>query len=157
MQTDRERRPDVLLISEQYKWSEISTQDASRRTGILVCNLDCGVEDILESDGKLVWVEVTEMCVYICFFSSNDPFEVFVTLILLLEESLSESVGWTLIAGNFNSKSPEWGEAWRDRRRILVGNMIARNDLIVLSRGQNFKFRRGAILSRKGCSWRREV
>ena len=38
MQTARERGADVLLISEQYKWSENSSsfQDASRKAGILV-------------------------------------------------------------------------------------------------------------------------
>ena len=40
MQTARERMSDVLLISEQHKWSENSAwyQDASRRAGILVCS-----------------------------------------------------------------------------------------------------------------------
>ena len=32
-----------------------------------------------------------------------------------------------------------------DRRGILVGKMVARNDLIVLNRGRNFTFRRGAM------------
>ena len=76
--------------------------------------------------------------------SPNDLFEVFETQILLLEERLSEAVGWSLIGGDFNSKSPEWAEARLDRRGILVGEMVARNDLIVLNRGREFTFRRGA-------------
>ena len=42
MQTARERGADVLLISEQHKWSENSAwyQDASRRAGILVLSPD---------------------------------------------------------------------------------------------------------------------
>ena len=67
------------------------------------------------------------MRVYRCYFSPNDPFEIFETHILFLEESLREEAnGWSLIAGDFNSKSPEWGE------------MVARNDLIVLNRGRDF-------------------
>ena len=54
--------------------------------------------------------------------------------ILLREESLREASGRSLIAGNFTSKSPEWGEARLDRRAILVGEMVARNDLIVWNR-----------------------
>ena len=73
----------------------------------------------------------------------GDPFEVFEIQILLLEESLSETVGRYLIRGDFNSKSPQWGEARLDRRGILVGEMIARNDLIVLNQGEEFTFRRG--------------
>ena len=42
------------------------------------------------------------------------------------------------------SNHPEWGEARLDRRGILVGEMVARNDLIVLNQGKEFTFRRGA-------------
>ena len=84
------------------------------------------------------------MRVYSCYFSPNDPFEVFETLILLLEDSLSEAVRRSLIERDFNSKSPEWGEARLNRRGILVGEMVDRNDLIVLNRGKEFTFRRGA-------------
>ena len=81
------------------------------------------------------------MRVYSCYFSSGDPFEVFETQILLLEEILSEAVGRSLIGGDFNSKSPKWGETRLNRRGILVGEMVARNDLIVLN--QNKETRSG--------------
>ena len=56
------------------------------------------------------------MRVYSCYFSASDPFEVFETQILLLEESLSEAFGRSLIRGDFNSKSPEIGEeSWLAR------------------------------------------
>ena len=49
MQTARERRADILLISEQYKWSEKSCwyQNASRRAGILVCCPDLSIGNSL--------------------------------------------------------------------------------------------------------------
>ena len=43
---------------------------------------------------------------YRCFFSLNDPFEIFETQILHLEESLTEAIGLFLISSDFNSKSP---------------------------------------------------
>ena len=84
------------------------------------------------------------MRVYSCYFSPNDPFEIFETQILLLEEGLKEASGRSLIAGDIKSKSPEWGEARLDRRGILVGETASRNDLIVLNQGRGFTFRRGA-------------
>ena len=131
---------------EQYKWSENSAwyQDASRRAGILVCNPDLGVGDFLETDAGFAWAEVAGVRVYSCYFSPGDPFDVFETQTLLLEESLREAIGRSLIGGDFNSKSPEWGEARLDRRGILVGEMVSRNDLIVLNQGKEFTFRRGA-------------
>ena len=55
-QTAMERGTDVLLIREQYKWSENSAwyQDASRRAGILICSPDLSVGDFLESDKGFV-------------------------------------------------------------------------------------------------------
>ena len=56
------------------------------------------------------------MRVYSCYFSPGDLFEVFETQILLLEESLSEAIGRSLIGVDFKSKSPKWGEARLGRR-----------------------------------------
>ena len=49
----------------------------------------------------------------------------------------------------FNSKSPEWGEARLDRSGILVGEMVARNDLIVLNRGRGGKARSPSLNTRR--------
>ena len=101
MQNARERVADVLLIIEQHKWSEDSAwyQDASRRAGILVCSPDLSIGDFLETDVRFVWVGS-------CYFFPNDTFEIFETQILLLVESFREASGRSLIASDFNSKSP---------------------------------------------------
>ena len=109
----------------------------------LTCT-DLCIGDLLETAVWFFWVEVAGLRVYRCYFSPSDLFEIFETQILPLEESLRESSGWSLIAGDFNSKSPEWGEARLDRRGILVGEIVARNDLIILNRGRDFTFSRGA-------------
>ena len=85
MQTAKERGADVLLNSEQNKWSKNSAwyQDASRRAGILVCRPDLNIGDFLETDERFVRVEVAGVRVYSCYFSPNDPFEIFETQILL--------------------------------------------------------------------------
>ena len=146
MQTARERRADVLLITEQHKWSETSAwyQDASRRAGILVCSPDLRIGDFLQTDAGFAWVGVAGVRVYGCYFSPNDPFEIYEIQILLYEESLRDASGRSLLAGDFNSKSPEWGEALLDGSGNLVGEMVAENDLIVLNRCRDFTFRRGA-------------
>ena len=81
---------------------------------------------------------------YSCYFSPSDPFEIFKTQILSPEESLRESSGWSLIAGDFNNNWPEWREVRLDGRGSMVGEMVARNDLIILNRGRDFTFSRGA-------------
>ena len=58
---------------------------------------DLSVGDFLESDAGFVWMEAAGGHVYSCYFSPGDLFEVFETQVLLLEESLSEAVGRSLI------------------------------------------------------------
>ena len=105
---------------------------------------DLNIGYFLDTDAGFVWVEVAGVRVYSWYISPNDLFEIFETQILLLKESLVEASGWSLIVGVFIIRSPEWGEARLNRRGILVGEMVARNDLIVLNRGRDFTFRRGA-------------
>ena len=75
--------------------------------GILVCSPDLSIRDFLDINAGYVWLEVAGVRVYSCCFSPNDPFEIFESQILLLEERLREASGRSLIAGDFNSKSPE--------------------------------------------------
>ena len=46
------------------------------------------------------------MLMYSFFFSPNDPLKIIETQILILDKSLSETVGRTLIASDFNSNMP---------------------------------------------------
>ena len=133
-------------------------QAAGQRAEVksLVSKRSVEVRDLDESmTRRFVRVQVAEVRVYSCYFSTNEPFEIFETQILLLEENLREASGRSLIAGDFNSKSPEWGEARLDRRGILVGEMFARNDLIVSNQGRDFTFRRGATKGRRGTGKRK--
>jgi len=52
-----------------------------------------------------------------------------------------------LIAGDFNSKSPEWGESRSDRRGAVISEFVARNDLVILNRGNESTFQRGEAAS----------
>ncbi|XP_043475040.1 uncharacterized protein LOC122506788 [Leptopilina heterotoma] len=145
MQTARERGADILLFSEQYRKPESSVwfEDASKRSGIQICNPDITIGDFLETDAGFVWVEVAGVRVYSCYFSPNDPLKKFDAEVQALEKSIRAFGGDVLIAGDFNSKSPEWGETRLDRRGTLVSDMVAANDLVVVNRGQEFTFKRG--------------
>ena len=46
---------------------------------IPVGNPDYGIGDFLKTDAEFFWVEVAGVRVYSCYFSPNDPFEVFET------------------------------------------------------------------------------
>ena len=104
-------------MNPQNAGAEVLSIRRNRRAGILVCSPDLSIGDFLETDAGFVWVEVAGVRVYSCYFSPNDPFEILETQILLLEESLREASGRSLIAGDFNSKSQERDLVWRNVRK----------------------------------------
>ena len=113
MRTARERGADVLLINEQHKWSENSAwyQAASRRARILVCSPFLSIGEFLETDVGFIWVEVAEVRVYSCYFSLNDPFEIFETQILhhqCIEFSIHERCHPVNTGRGGKVRSPYW-------------------------------------------------
>ncbi|KAJ8910519.1 hypothetical protein NQ315_012816 [Exocentrus adspersus] len=48
-----------------------------------------------------------------------------------------------LIVGDFNGKSPQWGENTMDRRGEKIVEWVAQNDLVILNQGNRPTFRRG--------------
>ena len=73
MQVGRERRADVLLISEQYRKPENSVwfQDASWRAGLVTCNPDLCVTKVLATDKGFIWVEAAGVRLYSCYCGSR--------------------------------------------------------------------------------------
>ena len=59
-----------------------------------------------------------------------------------LEDAVRDIQGELVIAGDFNAKAPDWGEAQSDSRGRLVTNMASRLDLVVLNQGTTTTFRR---------------
>ena len=141
IQTAREREADVSLISEQHKWSENFAwyHDASRRAGILACSPVLSIGKFLETDARIVWVELADVvCKAATSFSTNlsrssKP------RYSSLRKASERLVGGPLLPATLTVSRPS-GEkpAWTG---ILVGEVVARNDLYVLNRSMDFTFR----------------
>ncbi|XP_043485346.1 uncharacterized protein LOC122513138 [Leptopilina heterotoma] len=82
---------------------------------------------------------------YSCYFSPNDALTDFEADIRQLESSLRGSRLDVLVTGDFNAKSPEWGESRLDKRGRVIGEMVSRSNLTIVNRGRTWTFRRGAI------------
>ena len=152
LQVAMERKIDMLIVSEQHNKSDQSTwyQDSSRRAGIIIINKKLVVSDFKNTKFGFSWVEVDGIRIYSCYFppnDQNDKFEKFKKDIDELEASLKTSKGDVLIAGDFNSKSPEWGETRSDRRGKTVCEFVARNDLVIINKGDKCTFQRGEASS----------
>ena len=143
LQVAAEREVDVLLVSEQPRCEDTLYQDATRRTGIIVCNKKLGIRKHKSTKYGFVWLEVDNVRIYSCYFSPNDTLEKFQKDIDELEASLKRTKGEVLVAGDFNGKSSEWGETRSDRRGDIICEFVARNDLIILNTGNVNTFQRG--------------
>lgn len=145
-QVAAEKKVDVLIISEQYRKPEIGAwyQDTTGKAAIAVPNNNIKIGEVSKPTADFVWAEVENVRGYSCYFSPNRDYEDFMTQLDNLEESLRTATGGILVAGDFNSKSPEWGSRVLDNRGEALSDLVARMNLVVLNEGNAFTFRRGA-------------
>lgn len=88
-------------------------------------------------------MEINKLRVYSCYYSPNDSYDVFLKNLDDLEDSIRKTKGQLLMAGDFNSKSPEWGLNKLGKRGVAVSELMERNGLIVQNQRQTYTFRRG--------------
>lgn len=140
LQTATQMKTDVLLISEQYNslnkvnWYE----DESKRAGIVVPEMGVTAYDTQQTG--FVWVELAGVRVYSCYFSPSVDLPVFDEELSNLEDSLETARGEILITGDFNAKSPEWGEHRLDTRGQMVCELLTRWHLKVANNGEKPTF-----------------
>lgn len=149
METCRERTVDIITFSEQCRKPESTTwyQDRSERAGISVCNPNIAITAHAMSDHGFVWIETQTIRIYSCYFSPNDSLADFGADLNALEHSIRSTKKGSIITGDFNSKSPAWGESRLDKRGKMVSELIAANNFLLLNKGNEPTFRRGASSS----------
>ena len=169
LQTAETMKVDIILFTEHCNNQTTANlwEDDSKRAAIVVANKNIIINHVHPTNKGFVWAEIKNIRVYSCYFSPNDKLERFAAELDALEESLaSASAMDVIITGDFNAKSPDWGEARLDRRGTMVSELIARRDLAVLNTGNGQTFRRGSAssiidltlcsqtLARKVVNWR---
>ena len=82
---------------------------------------------------------------YSCYFSPTDPFGIFEIQIFPLKKASEKLVGGPLSRATLIVSRPSMEKPVCKRRGILVGEIVARNYVIVLNRGRYFMFRREVV------------
>ncbi|XP_008554036.1 uncharacterized protein LOC103575846 [Microplitis demolitor] len=138
-----ERNIDVCILSEQHsdlpttKWIADSTVVAA----IWITNPNISVLNSGNEDG-FVWVKTPFHTVFSCYLSPNEGPDIFRHKLAKLEDAVRETEGESIIAGDFNAKSVDWGMSSSDSRGDAVSDMIARLDHTIINRGNTSTFRR---------------
>lgn len=141
---------DVLVVSEpnrNYTAGGSWKTDVNCDSAILLLNTRKAVSRQGVGQGY-VWVELTDIRIFSCYFSPNKPLEEILQALDQLAEEIRSSAKGAIIAGDFNAKSLEWGEHREDERGRILADWAAALQLACLNEGTEPTFIRGNASSR---------
>nr|CAH7736980.1 unnamed protein product [Callosobruchus chinensis] len=142
-------RADVILVAEPNK-TKVTSQgwntDARKDTAICIMSQEINVLATGMGSGYC-WIETDSIVIYSCYFSPNALLETYEKELTELRESILSVNKETILGGDFNAKSAEWGMPYEDRRGEVTSGWIAEIGLIVLNTGNKPTFERGASSS----------
>ncbi|XP_077287362.1 uncharacterized protein LOC143912067 [Arctopsyche grandis] len=146
IQTAEERRADIVIVSEQYRniphrWYS----DASSRSAMYTPTAHLRITNAVSIGVQgWTWVEMRGVRFYSCYFSPSATVEEFKRDLVCLEDDVRTSTLPVVVAGDFNSKAPEWGSQKTDRRGILLSEMASHLHLHAANVGSAYTFVRGS-------------
>lgn len=91
------------------------------------------------SEEVLFGLRVSKITFYSCYLTPNERIQDFQSKLNALEEEILSTRGCVVVAGDFNSKSLEWGMPYPDTQGRLVLEMAARTGLLVVNVGNTFR------------------
>lgn len=137
---------DILVISEpKHSKSEGEGwfNEASSRATIAVLNNKIPIDKIgSNNEVGFRWVQIGGVIIYACYWSPNTEFTQFIDFLDRLEASIRIANGMVIVAGDFNAKSPEWGDHREDAKGRALADWAARLGLIPCNRGDKPTFSR---------------
>jgi len=137
---------DVLILSEPYRCGSETEgwfSDADARAAILVFNPTLQLQQIgPKNNSGFRWVKVENLTVYACYWSPNTVYTLFVDFMDRLEGSIRQQEGTIIVAGDFNAKSPAWGDHTEEPKGRALLEMTASLGLFVCNNGDKPMFSR---------------
>jgi hypothetical protein len=155
--TANKKQADVVLVSEPSRraiqgesWKVDLDGDAALR----ILTTEISPSSVGEEKG-VVWVELQDIVLISCYFCPNKPIHEYALRLDKLSSIIRSQTKDVVVAGDFNSKSPEWGEDILDNRGQLLLDWAAACGLASLNVGNTPTFERGrygSILDITFCS-----
>ncbi len=118
--------PNMNLIRNDESWMK----DKLLNTGIKIRNRELSL-GVTESREGVVMAEINKIKFYSVYIPRNDPMENTERILGEINDVLGQRPKRSLIAGDLNGKSAEWGEKRTDRRGCIVAEWIASKNLTV--------------------------
>jgi len=137
---------DVLVLSEPYRCGQEAEgwfSDIDERAAILALNRNLQIQTIGPKDNRgFRWIKVEDITIYACYWSPNTAYTLFVDFLDRLEGSIRQQEPTIIVAGDFNAKSPAWGDHSEEPKGRALGDMAASLGLAVCNKGDRPTFSR---------------
>lgn len=146
MATASQQGVDVLIISEPHRSGQDYDgwySDAGNKAAIMAFNPRIQVQEIGPKDNLgFRWVRIENTTIYACYWSPNTDYTLFVDFLDRLEGSIRNKKGMVIVAGDFNAKSPAWGDHREDHKGKTLLDMTASLGMAVCNSGDKPTFTR---------------
>jgi exonuclease III len=151
-QTVKEENVDVVLVAEPNKklaegatWIADKNKDAAIK--IYKQTEETIIKRVVRKDG-IIWLEMKDLRICCGYISPNDKIDRFKEFVQDIEELLENNgKKKCIVAGDFNSKSKNWGSPRTDKRGEIVEEMIAAKQMVIANVGEEPTFVRGSQVS----------
>lgn len=129
---------DIVLISEPNKAMLQKQKEWVVDENLDACIVILRNETEMKKSGNgagFCYIETNKYTVFSCYSSGNRDIEDMEALLNEIGSRMNGTMSNVIVAGDFNAKSPLWGETRNDRRGDMLAEWIAERDLIVLNDG----------------------
>lgn len=148
--TARHLQVDIILISEPNKALTTTRKewlsDERKDSAIIILNRNVKVSEQGSGDGY-TYMKTAEYTIFSCYSSGNRDLTCLENTLEDIATHTRNTNGHCVIAGDFNSKSPQWGMKKTDERGIRMEEWIAQNELVLLNDGSKPTFQSGNYTS----------
>ncbi|CAI6344400.1 unnamed protein product [Macrosiphum euphorbiae] len=111
----------------------------------MIFNPKLQIKDIGPKDNPgFWWVKMEDITVYACYcyWSPNTDYTLFVDFFYRIEGSIRQQEGTVIVSGDFNAKSPAWGEHTEEHKGQALVDMTSSLGLTVCNAGDKPTFSR---------------
>jgi len=137
---------DVIVMSEPYRCGlEVDGwySDTGNKAAIMAFNPKIHVQEIGPKDNPgFWWVRIENMTIYACYWSPNTDYTLFVDFLDKLEGCIRNKKGMVIVGGDFNAKSPAWGDHREDQKGKTLMDMMASLGMIACNSSDKPTFTR---------------
>lgn len=141
--TARNLQVDIILISEPNKALTTARtewlSDDRKDSAIIILNREIKVSGHGNGDGY-TFMKTAGYTIFSCYSSGNRELSCLENTLEDIANHTRNANGNCIIAGDFNSKSPQWGMTRTDERGLRMEEWVAQNDLVLLNVGNKPTF-----------------